>query len=247
MPKILLVTGGARGIGAATSRLAAEHGYFVCINYRQSSAAANQLVHEIEGAGGRAVSICADISSESEIVRMFEQVDNIGPLDSIVNNAGIVEQQIRLESIDAARVQRMFATNVTGAFLCSREAIRRMSTRNGGNGGAIVNVSSMAALLGSPGEYIDYAASKAAIDALTVGLAKEVATEGIRVNAVRPGLIHTDIHASGGEPDRIDHLKDSIPMKRGGEATEVAHAILWLLSAEASYCTGTFINVSGGR
>lgn len=248
MNKILLVTGAGRGIGAATAKLAAERGYSVYVNYRQNAESANSVVESIRESGGSATAIQADVSVDSEVVRMFEKIDKlVGPIDALVNNAGIVDRQSRLQSISAERLQRIFVANVTGSFLCAREAVRRMSTRNGGKGGVIVNVSSMAALLGSPGEYIDYAASKAAVDTLTIGLAKEVATEGIRVNAVRPGLINTEIHASGGEPGRVDRLQDSIPMKRGGEAVEVAHAILWLLSDEASYCTGTFINVSGGR
>jgi NAD(P)-dependent dehydrogenase (short-subunit alcohol dehydrogenase family) len=244
----LLITGAGRGIGAVTARLAADRGYSVCVNYRTNAAAADAIVREIKAKGGNAVAIRADVASESEVVRMFQQVDDaFGPLSALVNNAGIVEPQMRLEAVSSARLQRIFATNVTGSFLCAREAVRRMSTRHGGKGGVIVNISSRAAQLGAPGEYIDYAATKAAIDALTVGLAKEVATEGIRVNAVRPGIIKTEIHASGGEPNRVERVKDSIPMKRAGEPEEVANAIVWLLSAEASYCTGSFINVSGGR
>jgi NAD(P)-dependent dehydrogenase (short-subunit alcohol dehydrogenase family) len=248
MNKVLLITGGSRGIGAATARLAAERGYAVCINYRQNATAAEALVHEIESAGGKAIAVAADIAIESDIVRMFETVDKkLGPLTALVNNAGMVEKQMRLEEIDTARLQHTFAVNVTGSFLCAREAIRRMSIRHGGKGGAIVNVSSMAAQLGGPGEYVDYAAAKAAIDTMTIGLAKEVANEGIRVNAVRPGLIYTEFHAGGGDPNRVDRMKDSIPMKRGGQSLEVAQAILWLLSEEASYCTGAILNVSGGR
>jgi NAD(P)-dependent dehydrogenase (short-subunit alcohol dehydrogenase family) len=248
MSKTLLVTGGSRGIGAAIARLAAARGYSVCINYRKNANAAKAVVKEIRASGGSADAIQADVGVESEVTRMFEQIDKTsGPLAALVNNAGIVEPQMRLEQMDAARLQRIFSTNVTSAILCSREAIRRMSTRHGGEGGAIVNISSMAAVYGAPGEYIDYAASKAAIDAMTTGLAKEVVSEGIRVNAVRPGIIETEIHASGGEPNRVERVKDSIPMKRAGQPEEVAHAVLWLLSSEASYCTGTFINVSGGR
>ena len=246
--KVIIVTGASRGIGAATAKLAAERGYAVCVNYRRSQAAAEGVVAEIERGGGRAIAVAADVAVEADVVRLFETVDaQLGALTALVNNAGIVEPQMRVERMDAARLARMFATNVTGCFLCAREAVRRMSTRHGGSGGAIVNVSSAAARFGSPGEYVDYAASKGAIETMTIGLAAEVVAEGIRVNAVRPGLIHTDIHAAGGEPGRIDRLKGSIPMKRGGEPIEVARAILWLLSDEASYSTGTFIDVSGGR
>ena len=244
----MIVTGASRGIGAATARLAGERGYAVCVNYRRSQAAAEGVVADIERGGGRAIAVAADVAVEADVVRLFETVDaRLGRLTALVNNAGIVEPQMRVERMDAARLARMFATNVTGCFLCAREAVRRMSTRHGGTGGAIVNVSSAAARFGSPGEYVDYAASKGAIETMTIGLAAEVVAEGVRVNAVRPGLIHTDIHASGGEPGRIDRLKGSIPMKRGGEPIEVARAILWLLSDEASYSTGTFIDVSGGR
>jgi len=245
---ILLVTGGSRGIGAATARLAAERGCDVCVNYRANEGAARAVVNEIERGGGRAISVQADVSLEADIVRLFATVDReLGPLSALVNNAGILELQTRVERIDAARLARVFATNVTGAFICAREAVRRMSTAHGGAGGAIVNVSSRAAQLGAPGEYVDYAASKAALDALTVGLAKEVAGEGIRVNAVRAGIIYSDIHASGGEPGRVDRLGPTLPMQRGGHPIEVARAILWLLSEEASYSTGTFIDVAGGR
>jgi NAD(P)-dependent dehydrogenase (short-subunit alcohol dehydrogenase family) len=248
MPKVLLITGSGRGIGAATARLAAQRGYEVCVNYRQNAHAAQAVVDEITSAGGKAIAVAADVAVESEVVRMFQQVDaSLGRVTALVNNAGMIEKRMRLQDMDAARLQRVFAANVTGSFLCAREAVRRMSTRHGGPGGAIVNLSSMAAQLGAPGEYIDYAAAKSAIDAMTVGLAREVAAEGIRVNAVRPGLIYTDFHASGGEPDRVNRLKGSVPMQRGGQPDEVANAILWLLSDEASYCTGTFINVSGGR
>lgn len=244
----ILITGASQGIGAATARLAAAHGYAVCINYRKNKAAATLLVQEIESNGGKAIAIQADVAAEAEVVKLFQEVYiALGPLNALVNNAGIVEPQMRLDQMDSERLQRIFATNVTGSFLCAREAVRRMSTRHGGHGGVIVNVSSMAAQLGAPGEYIDYAATKAAVDALTIGLSKEVATEGIRVNGVRPGIIDTEIHARGGEPNRIERLKDSIPMKRGGLPQEVANAILWLVSAEASYSTGAFINVSGGR
>jgi NAD(P)-dependent dehydrogenase (short-subunit alcohol dehydrogenase family) len=244
----IVVTGGGRGIGAATAKLAAERGWAVCVNYRANRAAADAVVAGIESAGGTAIAVGADVSVERDVLRLFETVDaRLGPLTALVNNAGILETQSRVDQIDAARLARIFATNVTGAFLCAREAVTRMSTARGGRGGAIVNVSSRAAQLGAPGEYVDYAASKAALDALTIGLAREVAAEGIRVNGVRAGIIHTEIHASGGEPGRVDRLGPQLPMKRGGEAIEVARAILWLLSDEASYSTGTFIDVAGGR
>ncbi len=244
----VLVTGGSRGIGAATARLAAERGYTVCVNYRSNRAAADAVVADIESRGGTAIAVGADVSTETDVVRLFQVIDErLGPLRALVNNAGVLETQTRVDSIDAARIGRIFATNVTGAFLCAREAVKRLSTARGGAGGAIVNVSSRAAQLGASGEYVDYAASKAALDALTVGLALEVAAEGIRVNGVRAGIIDTDIHASGGEPRRVDRLGPQLPMKRGGHAIEVARAILWLLSDEASFSTGTFIDVSGGR
>ena len=248
MKKVLLVTGGSRGIGAATATLAATQGCSVCVNYRQRHDDANAVVSAIESAGGRALAIQADVSVEADVVRMFDECDKrLGRLSALVNNAGILETQTRVESMDAARLQRVFSTNIIGPFLCAREAVRRMSTRHGGAGGAIVNVSSMAARLGAPREYVDYAASKGAIDTFTIGLASEVAEEGIRVNAVRPGLIYTEIHASGGEPGRVDRVKTAVPMKRGGTPDEVARAILWLLSDDASYTTGSFLDVSGGR
>lgn len=246
--KVILITGGSRGIGAATARLAAERGYAVAVNYHSNRGAADAVVAAIEASGGKAIAVAADVASESDVVRLFATVDErFGPITALVNNAGILEHQMRVEDMNAERLNRLFATNVTGSFLCAREAIRRMSTRHGGAGGAIVNLSSAAARLGSPGEYVDYAASKGAIDTMTIGLAKEVAAEGIRVNAVRPGVIYTEIHASGGEPGRVDRVKSGIPMQRGGEPIEVAHAIMWLLSDEASYTTGTFIDVTGGR
>jgi NAD(P)-dependent dehydrogenase (short-subunit alcohol dehydrogenase family) len=246
--KVMLVTGGSRGIGAATARLAASRGYAVAVNYVGNRAAADEVVNTIRAAGGEAVSVQADVASEADIVRMFEEVDRVlGPLQALVNNAGILERQARVDELNAARLTRILTTNVTGSFICAREAVRRMSARHGGSGGAIVNLSSIAARLGAPSEYVDYAASKGAIDTLTIGLAKEVAGEGIRVNGVRPGVIYTDIHASGGEPGRVDRVKDAVPMKRGGNAEEVAQAILWLLSDEASYVTGTFVDVTGGR
>ena len=248
MDNILLITGGSRGIGAATARLAASQGYSVCINYQHNHQAAQDVVTAIQRDGGKAVAIAADIASEAELMAMFGQIDQLpGQLAVLVNNAGILDVQMRVEAMDAARLNRIFATNITGSFLCAREAIRRMSTRHGGDGGAIVNVSSGAARLGSPGEYVDYAASKGAIDTLTIGLAKELAGEGIRVNAVRPGYIYTDIHASGGEPGRVDRVKANVPLRRGGQPEEVAEAILWLASAVSSYSTGTFIDVTGGN
>lgn len=248
MSKVAIVTGASRGIGAATAVLAARAGYAVCVNYRSSAAAANAIVAGIAASGGRAIALQADVASELDVVRLFRTVDReLGAVTALVNNAGILEHQMRVESMTADRVARVFATNVTGSIICAREAVQRMSTKRGGAGGSIVNVSSMAARLGSPNEYVDYAASKGAIDTFTVGLAKEVAGEGIRVNAVRPGLIDTQMHASGGEPGRIERLKSAVPMQRGGEAEEVAKAILWLLSDDASYTTGTFIDVSGGR
>ena len=245
---VAIVTGGGRGIGAATVRLAAERGYAVCVNYRANGAAAEAVAAAARAAGAKAIAVQADIAREADVVRLFDTAAaELGPITALVNNAGILERQGRLDAMEAARFERVFATNVTGTFLCAREAVRRMSRRHGGAGGAIVNVSSIAAILGAPGEYVDYAASKGAIDSLTIGLAKEVAAEGIRVNAVRPGVIHTDIHASGGEPGRVERVKSAVPMKRGGEPEEVARAILWLLSSESSYCTGTFIDVAGGR
>lgn len=247
MKKILLITGGSRGIGAATALLAAERGYAVAITYLEKQAAAEAVVEKISAQGGRAIMIQADVSCEAEVVRVFQDVDKrLGKLTALVNNVGVLKQG-RFVDTDGETLRRLFATNVISSFLCAREAILRMSTARGGSGGAIVNVSSMASRIGSPHEYVDYAATKGAIDTMTIGLAKEVAEEGIRVNAVRPGLIHTDIHAAGGEPGRIARLKEAIPLKRGGYPEEVANAILWLLSDEASYSTGTFIDVSGGR
>jgi len=246
--KVLIVTGGSRGIGAATAKLAGERGYAVCVNYKRNRAAADRVVSDIQAAGGKALAVGADVASESDVMRLFETVDaGMGPLAGLVNNAGVLEKQSRVDQIDAARIDRVFATNVRGAFICAREAVRRMSTRHGGAGGAIVNVSSRAAQLGAPGEYVDYAASKAALDAMTIGLAREVAGEGIRVNGVRAGIIYTEIHADGGEPGRVDRLGPGLPMQRGGDAIEVARAILWLLSDEASYSAASFIDVAGGR
>ena len=248
MSKVMLITGASRGIGAATARLAAARGYALCLNYRQHSQAAEALVKQIIDAGGEAIAVQADVADETQILRLFSSVDqHFGRLDVLVNNAGILEQQMRLEQMDLGRWQRVFAVNVFGSFLCAREAVKRMSTRHGGSGGAIVNLSSVAARLGAPGEYIDYAAAKGAIDSLTLGLAKEVAGEGIRVNAVRPGVIDTEIHASGGEPARVARVSQSVPMGRGGLAEEVAEAILWLASDQASYTSGALLDVSGGR
>ncbi len=248
MDKVMVVTGGGRGIGAATARLAAERGYAVCVNYRSGREAAEAVVADIEAAGGRAIAVAADVSREADVEALFAVVDErLGPVTALVNNAGVLESQIRVEQVDAERLQRILSVNVTGAFLCAREAIRRMSTGHGGGGGAIVNVSSAASRLGSAGEYVDYAASKGAVDTLTIGLSREVADEGIRVNAVRPAFIYTDMHASGGEPGRVDRIAGSLPMKRGGQPLEVANAILWLLSEEASYTTGTFIELAGGK
>jgi NAD(P)-dependent dehydrogenase (short-subunit alcohol dehydrogenase family) len=247
-PGALIITGASRGIGAATARLAAERGYSVCINYKSGKQQADALVTELEAAGGKAIAVAADVSVEADVVRLFKTCDErLGKLVGLVNNAGILEKQARVDQLDAARINRTLATNVVGAFICAREAVLRMSTKRGGNGGAIVNISSAASRIGGPGEYVDYAASKGAIDTFTIGLAKEVADEEIRVNCVRPGVIYTEIHASGGEPNRVDRVKEFVPMKRGGTAEEVAHAILWLLSDEASYTTGAFIDVTGGR
>jgi NAD(P)-dependent dehydrogenase (short-subunit alcohol dehydrogenase family) len=245
--RVVIITGGSRGIGAATARLAAERGYAVCVNYRNDARGANATVDALRRSGAAAVAVPADVSREDDVVRLFRSCDEqLGTVTALVNNAGVLEAQMRVDVMDAARLHRVLATNVIGSFLCAREAVRRMSTAHGGAGGAIVNVSSGASRLGSPGEYVDYAASKGAVDTLTIGLAKEVAGEGIRVNAVRPGFIYTDIHASGGEPGRVDRVKAFVPMKRGGQADEVAHAIVWLLSDEASFTTGSFIDVTGG-
>lgn len=248
MDKVLIVTGGSRGIGAATARIASRRGYAVCVNFLKNKAAATQIADKINADGGHAIAIGADISKEEEVLELFSTVDDsLGKISALVNNAGILESQMRIEDMDSKRLNRVFLTNITGSILCAREAVKRMSIKNGGNGGTIVNLSSAAARLGSPGEYIDYAASKGAIDTFTRGLAQEVAEEGIRVNAVRPGVIETDIHASGGEPGRVERIKDTIPLKRGGKPEEVARAIMWLLSSESSYTTGALLEVSGGR
>jgi len=248
MQPVMLITGASRGIGATTALLAAERGYAVALNYRREREAAQALVAQITAAGGKAGAFAADVANEEDVLRLFREVDQaFGRLDVLVNNAGILERQMRLEDMDLARLQRVFAVNVTGTFLCCREAVKRMARKHGGKGGSIVNVSSMASRLGSPNEYVDYAAAKGAVDSLTIGLAKEVAGDGIRVNAVRPGLIKTEIHASGGEPGRVERLQSAIPLGRGGEAEEVARAILFLASDESSYSTGSFVDVSGGR
>lgn len=246
--QVLIVTGASRGIGAATAKLAAARGNHVCVNYLRNQPAAEQVVAAIKHDGGTAIAIQADVSNEEDVVRLFDSATaQLGPVTALVNNVGTVERQTRLDQIDAARLQRVFATNVFGSFLCAREAVRRMSTRYGGLGGAIVNISSGAARIGSPNEYIDYAATKGAIDTMTLGLAKEVAEEKIRVNAVRPGHIYTELHALAGEPNRVDRVKAGVPMQRGGQPEEIANAILWLLSEEASYVTGAILDVTGGR
>lgn len=248
MSRVVIVTGASRGIGAATARLAASRGWDVCVNYARRADAARDVLADVEAAGARGIAVQADITDEQAVRAMFEETARrLGTPRGLVNNAGILETQMRLEAMSAERLARVFTVNITGAFLCAREAVLRMSTRHGGAGGSIVNVSSRAATLGSPNEYIDYAAAKGAVDSMTVGLSREVAGEGIRVNAVRPGFIYTEIHASGGEPGRVDRVKSGVPMQRGGQPEEVAHAILWLLGDEASFCTGTFIDVAGGR
>jgi NAD(P)-dependent dehydrogenase (short-subunit alcohol dehydrogenase family) len=247
LKEVLLVTGGSRGIGAAVALLAAAKGYAVAVNYASNARAADEVVRAIVSKGGRAIAVQADVAREDDILAMFAAVDRLGPLTALVNNAGVVDMTARVDEMSVARLKRMFDINVIGTIVCAREAVRRMSTKHGGAGGAIVNVSSAASRLGSPGQYVDYAAAKGAVDAFTLGLAKEVAGEGIRVNAVRPGLIETDIHASGGIPDRVRQLQHLVPMQRGGSPEEVAQAILWLLSPEASYTTMSLIDVSGGR
>lgn len=248
MRAIMLITGGSRGIGAATAILASQRGYAVTLTYQSRRQAAESVVASIRASGGRAEAVQVDVSNEADVLELFSAIDSSGGrLAALVNNAGILARQMRLEHMDVARIRQVFEVNVMGSMLCAREAVRRMSTRQGGQGGAIVNVSSAAARLGAPNEYIDYAASKGAIESFTVGLAKEVAAEGIRVNAVRPGVIYTDIHASGGEPDRVERVKSAVPMLRGGQPEEVAAAILWLASADASYTTGAILDVTGGR
>jgi NAD(P)-dependent dehydrogenase (short-subunit alcohol dehydrogenase family) len=248
MNKTLLVTGGSRGIGAAAAVLAAQRGWDVAVNYTRDGAAADRVAAQVRAAGRRALVVQADVAEEDQVLAMYAAVDReFGPLSGLVNNAGVVDMPARVDEMSLQRLQRMFAINLTGSFLCAREAVRRMSTRHGGSGGVIVNLSSAAARLGAPGQYVDYAASKAGIDLMTLGLAREVATEGIRVNAVRPGIIDTEIHASGGLPDRARQAAPMVPMQRPGTAEEVAQAIVWLLSDESSYTTGAVIDVTGGR
>ncbi len=248
MDKVLLVTGGSRGIGAATALLAARNGWSVAVNYTANSLAADEVVRQIRASGGQAMSVQADVADEAQVLRMFEHIDaKLGRLSGLVNNAGVVDVTARVDQMSVARWRRMFDINVIGSLICAREAVRRMSTKHGGEGGSIVNVSSAAARLGAPGQYVDYAAAKGAIDAFTIGLSKEVAAEGIRVNAVRPGLIETDIHASGGLPNRVKDLQHLVPAQRGGTAEEVAQGIVWLLSDSASYTTMSFLDISGGR
>ncbi|MEL5768386.1 SDR family oxidoreductase [Escherichia coli] len=245
---IALVTGGSRGIGRATALLLAKEEYTVAVNYQQNLHAAQEVVNLTTQAGGKAFVLQADISDENQVVATFTAIDQHDePLAALVNNAGILFTQCTVENLTAERINRVLSTNVTGYFLCCREAVKRMALKNGGSGGAIVNVSSVASRLGSPGEYVDYAASKGAIDTLTTGLSLEVAAQGIRVNCVRPGFIYTEMHASGGEPGRVDRVKSNIPMLRGGQAEEVAQAIVWLLSDKASYVTGSFIDLAGGK
>ena len=245
---VILITGGSRGIGAATAILAAKRGYDVAFTYQSNATAANEVAEKIRATGRKALMLQADVAVEADVLGVFKQVDaQLGRLDALVNNAGILEKIMRLEQMDAARWQRVLGVNVIGSFLCAKEAVLRMSTRHGGKGGGIVNLSSVAARIGSPNEFVDYAAAKGAVDSMTTGLAKEVATENIRVNAVRPGLIYTEIHASAGEPGRVDRAKEGVPMKRGGTADEIAETILWLLSDQSSYVTGTTIDVAGGR
>lgn len=248
MKKIALITGASRGIGAATALLAAQQGWAVAVNYHTNSAAAQTVVEQIRAGGGTAIAVQADVANEDDIVAMFRTVDDqLGSITALVNNAGVVDVTTRVDAMSAARLRRMFDTNVVGSFVCAREAVLRMSTRHGGTGGAIVNVSSAASRLGSAHQYVDYAAAKGAIDTFTIGLAREVAAEGIRVNAVRPGLIETDIHASGGLPDRVQDLAPQVPMQRGGTADEVAQAIVWLMSDASPYTSMSFLDVSGGR
>ena len=248
MSPVVLITGASRGIGAATALLAARAGYAVAVNYAANSLAADEVVRQIRQGGGNAITVQADVADEAQVLAMFEKVDaKLGRLTALVNNAGVVDQTSRVDAMSMARFRRMFEINVYGSFVCAREAVRRMSTRHGGTGGTIVNLSSVAARLGAPGQYVDYAAAKGAIDSFTVGLAKEVATEGIRVNAVRPGIIETDIHASGGLPNRAREMAPQVPMQRPGSAEEVARSILWLMGPESSYTTGTVLDVTGGR
>ena len=248
MNPVVLVTGGSRGIGAATALLAARRGFTVAVNYSSHSLAADEVVRQIRAMGACAIAVQADVAVEAQVLAMFEEIDaRFGPLSALVNNAGVVDLAARVDQMDVQRIRRMFDINVLGTFICTREALKRMSTRHGGKGGCIVNVSSVAARLGGPGQYVDYGASKGAIDTFTVGLAKEVATEGVRVNAVRPGIIETEIHASGGQPDRVQQMAPLVPMQRAGSAEEVANTIVWLLGPDASYVTGANIDIAGGR
>lgn len=248
MDKVIVITGASRGIGAATARLAAREGYRICINYLNDDEAAQRVLAEVREAGAEAITVKADVSVEDEIIHLFQRVDaELGPITALVNNAGTIGQKSQLEHMSEFRLLKLMKTNVVGPMLCSKHALQRMSKRHGGKGGSIVNVSSVAARLGSPNEYVDYAASKGALDTLTLGLAKEVAADGVRVNAVRPGYIFNDFHALSGDAERVSKLEPSIPMGRGGQAEEVAEAILWLLSDKASYATGSFIDLGGGR
>jgi NAD(P)-dependent dehydrogenase (short-subunit alcohol dehydrogenase family) len=242
MAGVMIVTGGSRGIGAATARLAARRGYKVCINYVRQGETAESLAREIGG-----VAVAADVSREEDVMRLFREADKMGKLTVLVNNAGVVDYPARVDEMSLARLERMFAINITGSFLCAREAVKRMSKKHGGAGGSIINISSIAARIGAPGQYVDYAAAKAAVDTLTLGLSKEVGAEGIRVNAIRPGVIKTGIHASGGEPGRAERIGASAPLQRAGEAEEIANAILWLASDEASYASGALLDITGGR
>jgi NAD(P)-dependent dehydrogenase (short-subunit alcohol dehydrogenase family) len=245
---VLLVTGGSRGIGAATALLAAQAGYAVAVNYQSNSLAADEVVRSIRDSGGQAMALQADVSREDEVMAMFARMDaKWGPLAALVNNAGVVDVSSRVDAMGVARLSRMLNTHVLGSFVCAREAVLRMSTRHGGTGGGIVNLSSAASKMGSPGQYVDYAACKGAIDTFTIGLAKEVAAEGVRVNAVRPGIIETEIHASGGLPNRVRDLSPQVPMQRAGTAAEVAEAIMWLVGEKSAYTTGAIIDVAGGR